>query len=77
MPEPLYIECILAEMLPGRSQLGPGMTTLEQYPAKVVLHRLDASTHGGLGNVQVFGGAVEIPTVGNFQEGADMVDFHV
>jgi len=63
-------------MLAGRSQLDPGMTALEQYPAEAFFHRFDASAHGGLGNVQVFGGAVEIPTVGNFQESADMVNFH-
>ena len=75
LPQALDIERVLAEMLPGRGQFDPRMTTFEQDPAEAVFHRLDARADGRLGHVQVFGGAVEIPAVGNFQEGADVIDF--
>ena len=64
-------------MLTGRGQLDAGVTPLEQYSAESILHRLDARAHSGLGDVQVFGGAIEITAVGNFQKGANMINFHV
>jgi hypothetical protein len=52
------------------------VSTVEEFPAKTIFHRLDPCAHGRLGNVQIFRSAIEIATIGYFQKSSDMIDFH-
>jgi hypothetical protein len=76
LPQTLDIERILAKVLTRRSQFDAGVAAFEQHPAEAVLHRLDPGADGGLRDIEIFGRAVEIATVRDFQKGANMIDFH-